>query len=71
MIINLKVIYTDGIEDTVSASQFVDLLRSGKIGAIQCGEGWLEIRRNQIVGVTEDYEGPERREIKPASIESD
>ena len=65
MIINLKVIFTDGIKDTVSASQFVDLLRSGKIGAIQCGEGWLEIRRNQIVGVTEDYVGPERREFKP------
>jgi hypothetical protein len=61
MIINLKVIYTDGIEDIVSQSQFVDLLRSGKIGAIQCGEGWLEIRRNQIVGVTEKYEGQERR----------
>ena len=65
MIINLKVIFTDGIKDTVSASQFVDLLRLKKIAAIQCAEGWLEIRRNQIVGVTEDYVGPERREIKP------
>jgi ABC-type nitrate/sulfonate/bicarbonate transport system substrate-binding protein len=71
MIINIKIIYTDGIEDIVSASQFVDLLRSGKIGAIQCGEGWLEIRRNEIVGVIADYEGLERRKIKPVIIECD
>lgn len=69
MIINIKIIYTDGSEDTVSASHFVDLLRSGKIGAIYCGEGWLEIRRNQIVGVTADYDGLERRKSKPVKIE--
>ena len=71
MIINIKIIHTDGIEDTVSASQFVDLMRSGKIRAIQCGEGWLEVRRNQIVGVTADYEGLERRKIKPVKTECD
>ena len=71
MIIIIKIINTDGIEDTVSASQFVDLMRSGKIRAIQCGDGWLEVRRNQIVGVTADYEGLERRKTKPVKIESD
>jgi len=65
MIINLKVIYTDGTEGTVDASDFVKLLRSKKIAAIQCSEGWLEIRRTQIVGFTPDYEGLEKREIKP------
>ncbi len=71
MIIEIKVIYTDGTEDTVNASQFVKLLRSNRIAAIQCAEGWLEIRRNQIMGFTADYEGLERREIKPEKIECD
>jgi len=71
MIIEIKVIYTDGTEDSVTASQFVNLLRLKKIAAIQCAEGWLEIRRNQIVGFTEVYEGLDRREIKPKKIESD
>jgi len=71
MIIEIKVIYTDGTEHAVSASQFVDLLRLKKIAAIQCAEGWLEIRRNQIVGFKEVYEGLERREINPEKIESD
>jgi len=31
MIINLKVIYTDGTEGTVDASDFVKLLRSKKL----------------------------------------
>jgi hypothetical protein len=65
MFIDIKVIYTDGAEDTVNASQFAELLRSNKIAAIQCAEGWLEIRRDQIVGFTADYEGLERRKIKP------
>lgn len=69
MIINIRVIYTDGIEETVNASQFVELLRSEKIAAIQCAEGWLEIRRDQIVGITESYEGLERRKIKPKKNE--
>ena len=64
MIIEIKVIYTDGTEDTVNASQFVKLLRSKQIAAIQCAEGWLEIRRNQIVGFTADYEGQERRKTE-------
>jgi hypothetical protein len=65
LIIELKVIYEDGTEDTVNASDFVKLLRLNKIVAIQCAEGWLEIRRNEIVGFTTDYEGPEKRKIKP------
>lgn len=65
MIIDIKVIYTDGTEDTVNASNFVTLLRLNKIAAIQCADGWLEIRRDQIVGFTADYEGVEKRKIKP------
>jgi hypothetical protein len=65
MILDIKVIYTDGTEDTLDASHFVKLLRSNKIAAIQCAEGWLEVRRNQIVGFTADYEGLEKRKIKP------
>jgi len=64
MYIEVKVIYTDGTEDTVNAAKIVELLRSNKIAAIQCAEGWLEIRRNQIVGYTAVYEGLERRKIK-------
>jgi hypothetical protein len=65
MFIKLKVIYTDGTEDNVDASQIIESLRSGKIAAIQCAEGWLEIRRDQIVGYTAGYEGLNRRKIKP------
>jgi hypothetical protein len=65
MFIEIKVIYTDGTTDTVNAAQIVELIRSKKIAAIQCAEGWLEIRRNQIVGFTTEYEGPERRKTKP------
>lgn len=61
MFIELKVIYTDGTTDTVNAAQIVELLRTKKIAAIQCAEGWLEIRRDQIVGFTADYKGPDRR----------
>lgn len=61
MFIEVKVIYTDGTEDTVNAYQIVELLRLKKIAAIQCAEGWLEIRRDQIVGYTKVYEGLERR----------
>ena len=61
MFIKVKVIYHDGTTDTVDAFQIVELLRSKKIAAIQCSEGWLEIRRDQIVGFRADYEGPERR----------
>jgi len=64
MFIEVKVIYTDGTEDTVNAYQIVELLRSKKIAAIQCAEGWLEIRRDQIVGYTAGYEGLEKRGIK-------
>jgi hypothetical protein len=71
MIIDIQVIYTDGTKDAVNASQFVTLLRSNKIAAIQCAEGWLEIRRNQIVGFTADYEGLERREINREENESE
>ena len=71
MIIEIKVIYTDGTKDSVNASQFVKLLRSNRIAAIQCAEGWLEIRRNQIVGFTSDYEGLERRNSDRNQIESD
>ena len=66
MFIELKVIYTDGTTATVNASEIVELMRSKKIAAIQCGEGWLEIRRDQIVGFTADYNGPERRKSTPA-----
>ena len=65
MFIEIKVIYTDGTTDTVNAAQIVELIRSKKIAAIQCAEGWLEIRRNQIVGFTTEYEGSERRKTKP------
>lgn len=65
MFIKLKVIYTDGNEDNVDASHFIQSLESGKIAAIQCAEGWLEIRRNQIVGYTPGYEGLNRRKVKP------
>ncbi|WP_041245456.1 GSU3473 family protein [Geotalea uraniireducens] len=65
MFIELTVIYTDGKKDTVSASKIVELMRSNRIAAIQCAEGWLEIRRNQIVGFTTDYKGPERRKPEP------
>jgi len=61
MFIKITVAYTDGTQDTVDAAQFVELLRSHKIAAIQCAEGWLEIRRNQIIGFTSEYKGPERR----------
>ncbi len=61
MFIEVKVIYTDGTIHTVNAAQIVELIRAKKIAAIQCAEGWLEIRRNQIVGFTADYQGPERR----------
>ena len=69
MFIKVKVIYTDGTTDTVNAAQIVELLRTKKIAAIQCAEGWLEIRRNQIVGFTSDFEGTERRKTKPENIE--
>ncbi len=65
MFIELKVIYTDGTTDTVNAAKIVELLREKKIAAIQCAEGWLEIRRDQIVGFTAHYEGPERRKTTP------
>jgi len=63
MIVEIKVIYDDGTKDTVNASDFVKLLRLHKIVAIQCAEGWLEVRRDQIVGFTADYEGPEKRKL--------
>jgi hypothetical protein len=63
VIIEINVIYTDGTEETVTASQFVSLLRSERIAAIKCSEGWLEIRRNQIVGFMDSYEGLERRKL--------
>ena len=65
MFIEVKVIYTDGTTDTVNASKIVELMKSNRIAAIQCAEGWLEIRRNQIVGFTTDYNGPERRKAEP------
>lgn len=61
MFIQVKVIYTDGTTDTVNAAQIVELLHAKRIAAIQCSEGWLEIRRDQIVGFKSDYEGPDRR----------
>ena len=64
MFIEVKVIHTDGTEETVNAYQIAELLRSKEIAAIQCAEGWLEIRRNQIVGYSAVYEGPEKRENK-------
>jgi hypothetical protein len=69
MFIKVKVIYTDGTTDTVNAAQIVELLRTKKIAAIQCAEGWLEIRRNQIVGFSEDYQGTERRKSRTENIE--
>ena len=71
MFIEVKIIYTDGTEDTVNAHQIVELLRSHKIAAIQCAEGWLEIRRDQIVGYTKVYEGLEKRGNKTEKIECD
>jgi hypothetical protein len=67
IIIDIHVILTDGTVDTVNPSQFVNLLRSHKIAAIKCAEGWLEIRRDQIVGFKTRYEGQERRINKPES----
>ncbi len=61
MFIEVKVIYTDGTTDIVNAARIVELLHTKKIAAIQCSEGWLEIRRDQIVGFKAAYDGPERR----------
>lgn len=69
MFIKVKVIYTDGTTDTVNAAQIVELLRTKKIAAIQCAEGWLEIRRDQIVGFSTDYHGTERRKSRTENIE--
>ncbi len=69
MFIKVKVIYTDGTTDTVNAAKIVELLHSKKIAAIQCSEGWLEIRRDQIVGFKADYAGPERRKTNPEVME--
>ncbi len=71
MFIKVKVIYTDGSTDTVNAAKIVELMHAKKIAAIQCSEGWLEIRRDQIVGFRADYEGPERRKTSEGTTLND
>lgn len=64
MFIKINLVYADGTKETVDAGQIDELLRLKKIAAIQCGEGWLEIRRNQIVGFTTKFVGTEKRESR-------
>jgi hypothetical protein len=64
MFIQVKVIYDDGTTDIVDSAKIVELMRTKKVVAIQCSEGWLEIRRDQIIGFTPEYKGQEKRKTR-------
>ena len=61
----LKVIYPDGASGMVKAAIIEGLIRTGKIVAFLCSEGWVEVRRKQK---NEDYFGPERRVTGPVHM---
>jgi hypothetical protein len=56
----LKVIYPDGTPGMVRATTIGELIRTSKIIAYQCSEGWVELRRKKNMG----YKGGERRELR-------
>jgi hypothetical protein len=56
----IKVIYPDGTSGMVRASSIDRLIRTGKIIAYHCSDGWVELRRKQYLR----YKGPERRELR-------
>jgi len=57
----LKVIYPNGTSGIVKASIIEGLMRTGKIIAFHCSEGWVEVRRKSKSA----YSGVERRKTKP------
>ena len=61
----LKVIYPDGTSGMVKASIIEGLMKSGKIIAFHCSEGWVEVRRRRNV---EEFNGIDRRKTKPESF---
>jgi hypothetical protein len=58
----IKVIYSDGSAGMVRSSTLGNLTQSHEIVALQCSEGWVELRRTQ----NNSHKGPERRVIRPS-----
>ena len=56
-----RVIYPDATSGIVKGSTIEGLMKSGKIVAFHCSEGWVEVRRTHNM----DYTGPERRVAQP------
>jgi hypothetical protein len=56
--LHLKVLYPDGTSGIIKASILEGLIKTGKIVAFHCSEGWVEVRRKQK---SKNYLGPERR----------
>ena len=61
----LKVIYPDDTSGMVKASIIEGLMKSGKIVAFHCSEGWVEVRRKRNI---EEYNGIDRRKTNPESF---
>ena len=57
----LKVIYPDGTSGMVKASTIEGLMKSEKIIAFHCSEGWVEVRRKSKSA----YLGADRRRTNP------
>ncbi len=61
----LKVIYSDLSMGAERAGAIQDLTKSGKIIAVHCSEGWVEVRRKSK---EETYKGIDRRRNKSESF---
>ena len=57
----LKVIFPDGTIGTVKFTALTNLIKSGKIIAFHCSEGWVEVRRKS----KSPYVGVDRRRANP------
>ena len=59
----IKVIRDDGTSGIVRSTSLGELVKSGKVVAYQCSEGWIESRRKPRKGKADEYTGVERRKI--------
>ena len=61
----LKVIYPDLTLGKINSSIIEGMMKAGKIIALHCSEGWIEVRRK---GEGVPYSGIDRRKTKPETF---